>query len=347
MVIQRLVVAAPEGWKSPSAHYRFGPIARSGLWNVDVVATGTFPKSEHVNGLLELAGADAVLVLQRVLPRRRDIDRLRDGFRYLVFDIDDAIYTVPPGMPSSWLAKSPKRLARMLVRGSRYASSRKRPLERTLERVDACVVGNSILGEFAQRHAECVVEIPTTVTPLREPPAIKPEPPVLVWHGMLGNLQYLALARNALQTLARRFDFRLRIIASATWADAPMPVEFVPWSHDAQHQGLLRASVGLAPMGDDRWTRGKCAYRSVQYGGYGLATVASPVGITDKVVVHGKTGFLARSTEEWLDGLGTLLTDPGLAAQMGAAALRHIQEHYSDELAIARWRALIASLNST
>jgi glycosyltransferase involved in cell wall biosynthesis len=281
-----------------------------------------------------------------VMPSRGDTDRLRRSYRRLVFDIDDAIYVVPTDHESPRLTKALKRAARLLVRGSPNASSRKRPLEQTLAQVDACVVGNSILAEFARRHAPRVIEIPTTVEPVQQPPATRPEPPVVVWHGLLDNLPHLELAREALRVLAQELEFRLRIIASATWRDAPMPVEFIPWSRESARVGLLTASVGLAPLTDDTWTRGKCAFRSIQYGGHWLPTVASPVGITDRVVLHGKTGYLARSSREWEDALRALLTNPDLAAQMGDAALRHIGEHYSNDLAVKRWRALIESFDA-
>lgn len=344
-MIERLVIAAPDGWDSPSARYRLGPIGRVGSWGADAVATGTFPEDDRISGLIELAGPDALLVLQRVLPHPKQLERLRDAFPHVVYDIDDAIYTVPPDIQSSWLAKAPKLAARALVRGSPYASSRKRPLERILPRVDACVVGNSILGDFVRRHTDVVIEIPTTVTPLPQPPEARPRRPVVVWHGLQGNLQYLDLTREALARLAGELDFDLRIIASSTWEDAPVPVEFVRWSPEAQHQGLLTASVGLAPMADEPWTRGKCAFRSVQYGGYALPTVASPVGITDRVIRDGETGFLARSTTDWVEALRALLTDLGLASRLGEAARRHIQENYSDELAVERWRTLIGILD--
>jgi glycosyltransferase involved in cell wall biosynthesis len=346
-VIERLVVAAPEGWQSPSARYRLGPVGAAGLCQVDAVPTGVYPGAEQVGRLLELAGPDAMLVLQRVMPSRNDVERLRRAYRHLVFDIDDAIYAVPPDLASPRLEQATKQAIRLLVRGSRTASSRKRPLERTLAQVDACVAGNSILAEFARRHARRVIEVPTTVEPEQQPPATRSEPPVVVWHGLGDNLQHLALTREALRVLAQELDFRLRIISSATWKDAPMPVEFVRWSPEAARAGLLTATIGLAPLTDDPWTRGKCAFRSVQYGGFGLPTVASPVGITDRVVLHGQTGYLARSSKEWEQSLRLLLTSPELVAQMGAAAIRHITEHYSDALAIDRWRGLIESLDST
>jgi glycosyltransferase involved in cell wall biosynthesis len=344
MKIERLVIAAPEGWRSPSARDRLGPVARAGLWHVDAVSTGSFPAAEQVGALLDQGGQDAALVLQRVMPGKADMDRLRGFYRYVVFDIDDAIYVAPPKLDSPWLARAPKRVARLVLRGSTDASSRKRPLERTLARVGTCVVGNSILGDFVRRHTPRVVEIPTTCQPISEAPTSRPNPPVVVWHGLMDNLQHMALARDALAALARDLDFRLRIIASATWKDSPVPVEFVPWSPEALREGLLTASVGLAPLTDDLWTRGKCAFRAIQYAGHALPTVASPVGITDRVVLHGKTGYLASSCEEWEKALRALLTNPSLAEQMGKAGLRHIQAHYSDSVAMERWRGLVESI---
>jgi glycosyltransferase involved in cell wall biosynthesis len=343
-VVDHLIVAAPDGWDSPSARYRLGPVARAGPWRVDAVATGTFPGAAEVAGLLELAEPDATLVLQRVLPGRADVQRLRRAYRHLVFDIDDAIYAVPPDLAARPLEDAAKRALRLLLRGSPTASSRKRPLERVLAQVDVCVAGNSILAEFAGRHARRVVEIPTTVEPEQHPPAARPEPPVVVWLGLRSNLQHLALTSEALRGLARELDFRLRIISSATWNDAPVPVEFIRWSPAAGRAGLLTASIGLAPLTDEPWTRGKCAFRSIQYGGCGLPTVASPVGITDRVVLDGRTGYLAGSSEEWEEALRALITNRQLAADMGAAALRHIRENYSDRVVVERWGRLIASL---
>jgi hypothetical protein len=344
-MIQRLVVAAPDGWNSPSARLRLGPLAETGLWKVEAVATGYFPRTEQVNRLLDLSGDDAAIVLQRVMPDQHEIRRLRRAFRSVVFDYDDAIYAVPPDLASSSLLTGAKSVLRLMVRGATDASSRRRPLHRTLTEVDACIAGNSILADYARRHTELVVEIPTTVSPIKEPPQMREAPPIVVWEGMLSNMQHLVLVRDALRAVARDIEFRLRIIASANWDDAPIPTEFVPWSIEASRIGLSRATVGLAPLVDDTWTRGKCAFRSIQYGGYGLPTIASPVGITDRVVLHGKTGYLARSTEEWERALRSLLSSPEEITEMGRAALRHIQAHYSNSLAAARWSELFHALS--
>jgi glycosyltransferase involved in cell wall biosynthesis len=343
-MVEQLVVASPGGWNFPSMRYRLGPLAHAGPWPMEVVSAGSFPTKAQIHGLLERAEPVAALVLQRVMPSASDLDRLRKGYGALLFDIDDAIYATPPDFESSRLSTLPKQVARLVIRGSARTSVRKRPLAQTLRQVDVCVAGNAILADFARQFAQRVVEIPTTVDPVSSLPRSREEPPVLVWIGLPDSLKHLGLVREPLKQLSREFDFRLRIVSSEPWRDSPVAVEFVPWSPDTEHAALLSSSVGLAPLTDDPWTRGKCAFRSIQYGGHGVPTVASPVGITDRVVLHGVTGFLARSRTEWINSLGTLLDNPSLVGKMGESALEHIRNHYSDYVAVRRWKEVLESL---
>lgn len=344
MGIDRIVLASPGGWAFPSARYRLGPLARAGPWPVDVLSAGSFPTASQIEALLENGGGDALLILQRVMPSERDLDRLRARYRRLAFDIDDAIYAVPPDNQASPLATLPKQAARLLLRGSPSASARKRPLSRALARVDVCVVGNSILSAFARRHASRVVEIPTTVEPVDQPPTTRPAPPVVVWMGLPDNLPHLALVRKPLSRIAEEVDFMLRIVSSAPWRETPVPVEFVEWSPAAARDALLSSSVGIAPLTDGPWTRGKCALRAIQYGGHALPAVASPVGITDKVVLHGRTGYLASTEQEWVEALHTILSSPSLVKSMASAALEHVRRVYSDPVAVHEWRRVVESL---
>jgi glycosyltransferase involved in cell wall biosynthesis len=269
---------------------------------------------------------------------------LRGAYDAIVFDFDDAIYAAMPDIRGSWPKLAAKRLLRLAARGSTTASSRRRPLTKVLREVDVCVVGNEVLARFARRYARRVVEIPSTVDPIETPPTGRPEPPVLVWTGVAGNRQYLELVREPLTRLARERDFKLRIVCSRNWDDPPVEVEFVPWSQQAEHEALLSASVGIAPVTDDPFSRGKCQYRSLLFGGHGLPTVASPVGIMDQIVVHGETGFLARSDDEWLEGLRSCLAEPALAAELGATALERVRASYSHQVGLERWTRLFDEL---
>ena len=340
----RVVVASPGGWGFVSTQYRLGPLARRADWELDVVSAGSLPTGEQVDALLERADdADGtILLLQRVLPTAADLRRLRRAYRRIALDFDDAIYAVPPALRERRAVRVAKGAARLALRGSPARSLRRRALQRTLRAVDACVAGNAILADFARRHAPRVVEIPTTMDPVPERPAGPPEPPVLVWMGVPDNLQYLRLVARVLPRL--RTPFSLQIVSARPWEEATVPAEHVPWSPEAARTALLGATAGLAPLTDDPWTRGKCAFRAIQYGAHGLPAVASPVGITDRVVLQARTGYLARSEEEWLAALSRLLEDPERARSMGAAAREHVRAHYSDGVAVSRWSALLESL---
>lgn len=338
----RIVAASTAGPDGASVRYRLRPLAVAGRWPVDVVAAETFPTKAEIARLVERAHVDAILLLQRVLPSPEQLDELRTAFSRIVFDLDDAIHAVPPRVGEHVGIGLAKSAARVVRRGSRHASSRSRPLARVLREVDVCVAGNRILAAYAARHARRVVEIPTTIEPLDHPPHGEREP-VVVWLGLPDNLQYLDLVRPALE----RLGARVRIVSSAPWTATGVNTEFVRWSPEASREALVTARVGVAPLTDDPWTRGKCALRAIQYAGHALPVVATPVGITERVVLHGRTGYLARTNGDWTDALRALLDDAERAARMGAAGLEHIRAHYSDRLAVDAWHRVLDSLVET
>jgi glycosyltransferase involved in cell wall biosynthesis len=168
--------------------------------------------------------------------------------------------------------------------------------------------------------------------------------PAIAWLGVAANLQHLDLVAEALREVHRRIPYRLVIISSRPAPDLGVPTDFVRWSPNATRVALTTATAGIAPLTDDAWTRGKCAFRAIQYGAHALPTVASPVGVTPQVILAGKTGYLATSTEEWVEGLESLLRNPFRATQMGARALDRVRERYSDPVAVTGWSELFASL---
>jgi len=316
-------------------------LSREGPWPVDMFSAGAFPSAEQLNAIAAAAGSGAALILQRVLPAPSQLARLRDAYERVVFDMDDAIYAVPPDLEGSRLAQAARAAGRTAMRGYPRASARRRPLIKTLGAVDACVAGNAILAAFAGQHCPHVVEIPTTVSPVREIPRRTGKPSV-VWVGVADNLQYLGLIAEALSGLRKEIEFDFSVVSSQPWVKAPIPTEFVRWSRAAEFDALLGARVGVAPLTDDPWARGKCAFRAILYGGHALPTVASPVGITDQVVIEGETGVHALTNDEWLDALRLLLTDPDEAAAMGARAWQRVRAKYSDEVALRMWRELFS-----
>lgn len=342
-VLAGVVIASGGAWDFPSTRDRLGPLARGADWPVEAISAATFPRDEQLDALTAAGSDGKVLILQRVLPDDRSLRRLRDAYGAIVFDIDDAIYSVPPEAGGSLIRSAAKRAGRTVMRGSPLASARRRPLIRVLREVDVAVVGNEILGDFVERFAPRTVEIPTTAEPVERLPASRDVHRV-AWVGVPDNLQQLDRLGRALEKACELTPFELTVVSAEPWKQPTVPASHSPWSPESEREVLLESAIGLAPLTDDSWTRGKCARRAILYGAHGVAAIASPVGVTPQVVEHGRTGLLATREKEWVDSLTALLGDPEKTAGLGAAAHQHISRHYSDELAAREWIKLLSQL---
>jgi hypothetical protein len=107
----------------------------------------------------------------------------------------------------------------------------------------------------------------------------------------------------------------------------------VPWSEAEEVAAISACDIGIMPLADGVFERGKCGYKLIQYMACGLPVVASAVGANREIVRHGIDGFLAETEEEWRDALRTLAADPALRARMGAAGRRRVEEAYSLQVA--------------
>lgn len=249
--------------------------------------------------------------------------RLRSRGARIVFNFDDAVHLEAPG-------RAP------------LLGSLKRPAERTAElcrSAGAVMAGNDYLAEWARGardggEGEGVHVMPTVLDTDTFAPADSPREvsavPRVGWIGTHSTLPYLTDLFPALAPLQERLPFRLIVICNR--APEPFPgldVDFVPWSIQGELEQLRSLDVGLYPLPDDPWTRGKCGFKAIQYMSCGVPTIASPVGILPDVVRHGHTGCLAAGPEVWADAIEHLLADPGLRSELGAAGRDHMVDHYS------------------
>jgi glycosyltransferase involved in cell wall biosynthesis len=156
------------------------------------------------------------------------------------------------------------------------------------------------------------------------------DPPTIAWIGSPENLIYLDMIRPALARLTKRHaTLKLRVICSEfpQWGD--VAVERVAWSSATEAQSLAGAHIGVMPLTDDAWSRGKCAFKLLQYMAAGLPCVASPVGANTEAVLDGINGFYATDVDEWERSLERLIVSPQLRASFGAKGRAHVQERYS------------------
>src|ERR1700730_10048361 len=138
------------------------------------------------------------------------------------------------------------------------------------------------------------------------------------------------MVRPALARLTSRHPrLRVRVICSR-FPDWPeINVERVAWSSATEADSLAAAHIGIMPLTDDEWSRGKCAFKLLQYMAASLPCVASPVGANTEAVIDGVNGFHARDNEEWERNLERLIDSADLRARFGASGHAHVEERYA------------------
>lgn len=210
------------------------------------------------------------------------------------------------------------------------------------------ITGNAYLADHARAAGARRVEVlPTVVDPSRYPlRAAAAAPFTIGWMGTPVTQRYLAPVAGALAQVCAGGGGRVRLVGAA---DVPAGLsaavcELRPWSEEAEALDLLEFDVGIMPLDDTEWERGKCGYKLLQYMAAGRPVVASPVGVNPEIVEHGASGFLVSTAEEWRAALARLRDEPGLAARMGQAGRRRLEARYSIEIAEPRLRSLLQSV---
>lgn len=260
---------------------------------------------------------DVVLVLRKTLPWPL-LWALRRAAKRLVFDFDDAIFSNSDGSPSR-------------TRMSRFSAM--------VACCDQVSAGNAFLLDMAKQFNSQVTLVPTCVDTARYAASSGESQAFfdVVWIGSSSTRKYLEEAVPALQLASRQIPgFRLKIIADFSLDGVGFPVMPVPWRLDTEAMELAASQVGIAPMRDDDWSRGKCALKVLQYMAAGLPVVSSPAGVNAEAVVPGATGFLVRGDAEWSEALVSLAADAAMCGRMGHAGRLRVEKNYSADVVFSR-----------
>jgi glycosyltransferase involved in cell wall biosynthesis len=208
--------------------------------------------------------------------------------------------------------------------------------------VDCVIAGSELIAAECRPFNVSVAVVPTCVDPGRYPirEHRAASRPVIGWTGTSSNVGFLELIREALEAVYKRQPFDLALVADGAARQRLPPVSgpevrHLLWSAATEGTDLLHFDVGVMPLPDDDWARFKCGLKLIQYMAAGLPAVASPVGVNPQIVAHGETGFLAESSDAWVEFLSRLVSDHELRARMGRAGRAVIESRYSIE---ANWR---------
>ena len=196
--------------------------------------------------------------------------------------------------------------------------------------------GNEYLASYAAGNNTNVVIFPTVVDtevhkPSRENRSKKKgeRTPIIGWTGSHSTLFYLNQVLSVLQDMEKEIDFEFRVIANR---DPQLPLKnfrFIPWNKDTEIEDLNAFDIGIMPLPDDEWSKGKCGFKLIQYLAVGIPAIASPVGVNTQIIQEGKTGFIATSSQEWKKCLLKLLKDPSLRTELGRNGRMFIEKNYS------------------
>ncbi len=329
-----LVAAFTGGAAMPSARLRIrqyvAPLAGFGIAMRETwPRLGAFPPSRRVLRPAWLVGTLAQRLAQVAAGRRADITLLQremvstlptlEGLtrRPRLVDIDDAVHVRRGGLAARRLAAQ----------------------------ADLVVVGNRWLAESWRQWNPAVEILPTAVDTDRYRVRPLPDRPTIGWIGSASNLHYLAGIAPALERVVKRFPQ----IEIAVCCDRPpelsgLPFRYVRWAEESEDDFLASIGIGLMPLADGPWERGKCSFKMLQYMAAGRPCVVSPVGMNSELLQQAELGLPATTLDQWTEALSSLIADRAAAARMGAIGRQIATAHYSVAVLAPRLAGLLRRL---
>lgn len=318
------IIFISKGEEPASTRYRalnYFPYLKEAGWAPEHIEAEQNP-FKRIALLKKAKQADVVVVLRKTFSGLY-LRLLRSAAKHIIFDYDDAIFVRSNGKSSRTRLNRFRRMARLC---------------------DQVWAGNSHLAQQAKRYNSRVTMLPTSIMPEKySREADKPVETVdLVWIGSRSTKKYLLNILPALANIENKvIKFRLKIIANFTVQASNFDVVPIAWSEEKEVSELASSHIGIAPMPDDPWTRGKCGLKVLQYMAAGLPTVASSTGVHTDLIEPGVTGFLVDSTEKWQEALLRLASDAALRKKMGELGNKRAVEHFSTTATFARMQATL------
>jgi glycosyltransferase involved in cell wall biosynthesis len=326
------VVFLIQGFKVAASRYRvlqYLPFLQEGGIDTEVheFPGGFSGWRRFLSGLKE---GEVLFVQRKRLPLPVLIGLKRRGIR-IVYDFDDAV------MFKNSLSADP------------YSLRRTMSFKRMLRHTDLVIAGNAFLKGEAEKYHGRVMVLPTPVDAerYRGKTYEKRDTVTIGWIGDHGSIHYMESYKDLWDQVGRRHpEAELKIICDTFIDTKEIKLQKIMWDYDREIEDLMSLDIGVMPLFDDLWSRGKCGFKIIQYLGVGVPAVCTPVGINRDVVEDGVSGFWASSREEWLQKLSLLIEDHNLRERMGLEGRKRIMDEYTVQACaprLIRWMKGVAS----
>jgi glycosyltransferase involved in cell wall biosynthesis len=236
----------------------------------------------------------------------------------LVFDFDDAIWHLDISEANkkfSWL-KNPGKTAKIIASAN------------------LVIAGNQYLADYAKHHNPNVVIIPTTIDTdeyKRIPQPKKDDRITIGWSGSLTTMKHFDYALPFLRKLKDKYGDRIAIkaIGDGNYENKELGVKGIAWNKENEVRELSTFDIGIMPLPDDEWAKGKCGLKGLQYMALEIPTVMSPVGVNTEIIQDGVNGFLADGADEWVEKISRLVDSKEFHDKMGKEARHTVEQRYS------------------
>jgi len=307
-----LTHANPQGYRIQ----QYYPFLEKKGFDVELITT----KAGFIDMVHSIKNSDVVYI-QRLLFGSIKLSLIRRVSKRLVYDFDDAVMYGTKG----------------------ESQTRMKKFKNMVKRVDAVLCGSRFLLNEAITYRKNNVFYCPTIVDIQDYPVKEHKDNMSViigWIGSKSTLKYLSTLEDVFLKAKEKIPYiKYKIIADHA-PEIKIGYIFEKWSKEKEKQGLLSFDMGVMPLRDDIWSRGKCGLKLIQYMAAGLPTISHPVGAVLEIIEDGLNGFIREDNDGWIDAILTLAKDISLRKKIGSAARKTVQEKYS----LQKWGPVVADI---
>lgn len=235
--------------------------------------------------------------------------------------------------------------------------------QHNIRHAHAVIAGNAFLADYAKRFNPAVVIIPTTIdTDFHRPSlnsltsrtsvngsdtiALSDKKIVIGWSGSISTIKHFEMIVPVLKKIESKYPGKteIHVIGQGSYTHPDVEIVSKAWSALTEVENLQAFDIGIMPLPDDEWVKGKCGLKGLSYMACGVATVMSPVGVNADIIQHQANGLLAATEAEWFDALAYLIENPAIRERLGTAGRQTVVEKYSVEANKHKYLGVLKSL---